>query len=344
VSHPRTGRRELASGANAAMPPRLRALALALATLAGVAVVAFATNAANAATLFSDNFEQPSGNVWQTGGGGSWSVVTEDGSGVFRQSNTAVDTVAWAGSGSGPFTVVTAHVKPNTGSGLVALLSRVANPNNYYYLALWSGRLDIGRRSFGTVSSLASVPFTANTGTWYTLTLNLFFSGSVRGSAAPTAGGSPVSVTATDPGGTNFGGAVGFWTLNASASFDNITLSDDRIVPTTTAPPTGTCAVAVAYTIVTQWTGYFQGNIALRNITPATIPAGWVLTFRFVNGEVISNLFPGATWRQVGPLVTVTGPPWGALVPGGSFSIGLIASAPNGPRPITDVTFNGVRC
>jgi hypothetical protein len=321
-----------------------RPLALALVMLAGAAAVAFTTGPAGAATLFSDDFEQPTGNVWQTGGGGSWAVVSEDGSRVFRQSNTAVDTAAWAGSGAGSFTVVTAKVKPNTGSGIVAVLSRVANPNNFYYVALRSGRLDIGRRSFGTGSSLGSVPFTTTTGTWYTVSLNLFFTGTVRGSVTPVGGGSTVTVTAPDPGGTNFGGAVGFWTLNASASFDTIVLADDRIVPTTTAPPTGGCAVAVTYTIPNQWNGYFQGNIALRNITATTIPAGWVLTFRFTGGEVISNLFPGATWRQVGPQVTVTGPVWGPISSGGTFNLGLIASAPNGPRPITDVTFNGVRC
>jgi hypothetical protein len=323
--------------------PRLRVLALALATLAGAAAVALATKPASAATLFSDNFEQPTGNVWLTGGGGSWAVVSEDGSGVFRQSNTSADTVAWAGSGAGPFTVVTAKVKPNTANGVVALLSRVANPNNYYYVALRSGRLDIGRRSAGTVSSLASVPFVATTGTWYTVSLNLFFTGTVRGSVAPTGGGSTVSVTAPDPGGTNFGGAVGFWTLGASASFDDIVLADDRIVPTTTAPPTGSCAVAVTYTIPNQWNGYIQGNVGLRNITATTIPAGWVLTFRFVNGETITNLFVG-TWRQIGPQVTVTGPVWAPLPSGASFNLGFIATAPNGPRPITDVTFNGVPC
>jgi hypothetical protein len=321
-----------------------RPRALALALLAGATAVAFTSAPASAATLFSDDFEQSTGNVWQTGGGGSWAVVSEDGSRVFRQSNTAVDTAAWAGSGAGPFTVVTARVKPNTGSGIVAVLSRVANPNNFYYVALRSGRLDIGRRSAGTVSSLGSVPFTAATGTWYTVSLNLFFTGTVRGSVTPAAGGATVTVTAPDPGGANFGGAVGFWTVNASASFDTIVLADDRIVPTTTAPPTAGCAVAVTYTVLSQWTGYFQGNIALRNITAATIPAGWVLTFRFTGGEVISNLFPAATWRQVGPQVTVTGPPWGPLVSGGAFNLGLIASAPNGPRPITDVTFNGARC
>jgi pectate lyase len=309
-------------------------------------MVALAVTPASAATLFSDDFEQPSGNVWQTGGGGSWSVVSEDGSRVFRQSNTAVDTVAWAGAGSGPFTVVTATVKPNTGSGIVALLSKVANPNNFYYVALRSGQLVIGRRSLGTTSSLASVAYPVTTGTWYTLTLNLFFTGTIRGSAV-TAGGSTVTVVANDPGGTNFGGAVGFWTLNAAASFDNILLFDDRIVPTTTSrspTPSASCAVAVTFTVPAQWPGYFQGNIALRNITSATIPAGWVLTFRLVNGEIITNMFPGVTWRQVADLITVTGPPWGPIGPGASFNVGFIASAPGGPRGISDVTFNGVRC
>jgi hypothetical protein len=224
----------------------------------------------------------------------------------------------------------------------------VANPNNYYYVGLRSGQLVIGRRSAGTISTLASTPFAATTGTWYKLSLNLFFSGTVRGSVVPAAGGTGANVSATDPGGSNFGGAVGFWTLNASASFDDIVLADDRIVPTSsTPPPTGGCAVQVTYAILSQWQpNYFQAGFTLRNRTTATIPAGWILTWRFTNGETIQNLFNAASWRQIGPTVTVTGPVWAPLPPGGSIANvpGFIGIAPNGPRPVADVTFNGVPC
>jgi hypothetical protein len=308
------------------------------------AAVFVGTPVARANTLFSDDFEQPTGNVWLTGGGGSWSVLSEDGSRVFRQSNASVDTAAWAGSGSGAFTVVTASVKPNTASGTVALLSKVANPNNFYYVGLRAGRLEVGRRSGGTISSLASTPFTANTGTWYRLSLNLFVSGQIQGSVTPAAGGTGASVSAADPGGTGFGTAVGFWTVNASASFDNITLSDDRVTPPTTTPPPP-CPVTITYTVTVQFTGGFVANISLRNNTSTQIPAGWVVTFRFTNGEAVTNMFNVASWHQIGPAVTFTGPVWGPILANASFTApGFTAISTNPPAPIVDKTFNGVPC
>jgi hypothetical protein len=321
-----------------------RGLLLGTAAALVAAAVVVGTTMARASTLFSDDFEQPTGNVWLTGGGGSWSVVSEDGSHVFRQSNTSVDTAAWAGSGSGAFTSVTASVKPNTGSGTVALLSKVANPNNFYYVGLRAGQLEVGRRSFGTTSSLASTPFTANTGTWYQLTLNLFFSGQIRGSVTPVAGGTGASVSAADPGGTGFGTAVGFWTVNASASFDNITLSDDRITPPTTTPAPS-CPVTITYTVTVQFTGGFVANISLRNNTGTQIPAGWVVTFSFTNGERITNMFNVASWHQVGPAVTFTGPVWGPIVANASFTApGFTAVSTVAPAPIVGKTFNGTPC
>jgi hypothetical protein len=269
-------------------------------------------------------------------------VVSEDGSRVFRQANPTVDTAAWAGSGSGPFTVVTARVKPTTSTGTVALLSKVANPNNFYYVALRAGQLEIGRRSFGTVSSLASAPFPANAGTWYTLSLNLFFTGTIRGSVSTPTG--QVTVSAADPGGTNFGGAVGFWTVNATASFDDIVLSDDRVVTSTSRPPSVACPVTVTYTILAQWPGGFQAGVMLRNVSPVLIQPGWVLTFRFVGGEIVTNMFSVSSWRQIGPLVTVTGPPWGGMSPGGTFQFGFLGTTAQPPRGIVDVTFNGIPC
>jgi len=309
------------------------------------AAVVVSTTAARASTLFSDDFEQPTGNVWMTGGGGSWSTISEDGSHVFRQSSASADATAWAASGSGAFTAVTASVKPNTASGTVALLSKVANPNNYYYVGLRAGLLEVGRRSGGTIASLASIPFTANTGTWYRLTLNLFLSGQIQGNVTPVVGGLGASVNAADPGGTGFGTAVGFWTVNASASFDNITLSDDRVTPPTTPAPSGSCPVTITYTVAVAFTGGFVANISLRNNTGTLIPAGWVVTFRFTNGERVTNMFSVASWHQVGPAVTFTGPVWGPVPTSGSFTApGFTAVGANPPLPIVDKTFNGIPC
>jgi hypothetical protein len=60
------------------------ALVAGIGLVAAVAVVAVVAAPAQAVVLFSDDFEQPTRNVWLTGSGGSWSVVTEDGSQVYR--------------------------------------------------------------------------------------------------------------------------------------------------------------------------------------------------------------------------------------------------------------------
>src|SRR6476619_4278664 len=93
-------------------PFRRRALTVAAAGAAVALVtgllVAVASNA-DAATLFSDNFEDGNANGWSKTNG-SWSVVS-DGSYVYRQGSTGADARAIAGAGSGAGTTVSARVK-----------------------------------------------------------------------------------------------------------------------------------------------------------------------------------------------------------------------------------------
>src|SRR5262245_23162256 len=112
---------------------RRRAAALILTAAALVSGVVLTTTPASAAVLFSDDFEQPTANVWQLASGGNWSVVSEDGSKVFKQSNTTGAPNTYAGSGSGPGTVVTARLKPTSTLGtsnLVAVTGRENNPSS----------------------------------------------------------------------------------------------------------------------------------------------------------------------------------------------------------------------
>ena len=201
-----------------------------------VALVVVTALTAQAATLFADDFEDGNANGWSTTGG-NWSVVT-DGSKVYRQSGPSSDARAIAnltGPGSGPFTVLTARVKPtvsSTSNRSAALLTRVTDANTYYYLALRSNVLELGRRLNGTTTILARTTYATTSNAWHTLTINMFFTDRVIGSVSGPSGSA--SVTVLGAPGLEFGTKVGFWTRGASASFDDIRLIDDRVIPTPT--------------------------------------------------------------------------------------------------------------
>ena len=113
--------------------------------------------------------------------------------------------------------------------------------------------------------------------------------------------------------------------------------------PTTTRPPTG-ASCAVRYTVISQWTGNFQGEIVITNNSSATI-TGWTLGFAFPNGQTISQIWGGFR-TQTGPDVTIT-PDWNATIPagGGSVTTGFIGtwnnSVNNEPNAFT---LNGTAC
>jgi hypothetical protein len=325
---------------------RRRAVAVVLlaasGVLAGVGVVAAP---ASAAVLFADNFEQPTRNVWLTGGGGAWSVVGEDGSTVYRQSATTLTPTAWAGSGSGAGTVVTARIKPTSVLGpadLVAVAGRVSDPNNLYYAGVRDGRLELGQVAWGRNRVLATTPFAVGTGSWYTASLSFLTAGSVT-AVIVGPGGASATVSAVDPGGASPGDRVGFYTRTASASFDDLTLSN-TLPPS--SPPTGTCPAAITIRIGVDYGTAFTATLTFRNISSTTIDIPWTITWRFTDGQFVQGLFNG-TWYQVGQVVTVRNTAWFPAVAPGATSgvpIGFTAS-PSGPgHPPVEATFNGLPC
>jgi len=213
---------------------RLTAIAAVLAAaLVAVAAVAVSPSVF-AATLFSDDFQDGNSSGWTTSGG-TWSVVS-DGSLVFRQSGTSADAIARAGSLSWTDYTVTAQVKPtgfSASTRFVALLGRVRSNTSYYYLALQADNtVVLGRRVSGTLTPLASAPFTVSTGTTYALSLTATGSsliGSVSG--GPT-------LTATD--GQLATGQVGFATRFASGWIDNVLVATPGPTPSPTPTPSQT--------------------------------------------------------------------------------------------------------
>jgi hypothetical protein len=323
-----------------------RRLAAVLAT-AGTLVAAslLVSTPAHAAVLFSDDFEQPTVNVWLTGP--SWSVVSEDGSKVFKQSSTINYPYAMAGSGSVDGTSVTARVKPTSPLGptnLVALTGKTSDPNNLYYVAFRGTQLEIGQQAWGHNIPLASTPFAASVGTWYRLTLSFLVPGTVTGSVSAP-GGASATVSAADPGGTRPGEQVGFWMNSASASVDDIVLSDRTVPPPPpTSPPP--CPVALTFQIGVDYVTMFTEYVTFKNLTSTPLSPPWTITWQFDGGQTVQGMFNVYPWSQRGAVVTAHSPTWfPVLAPGAtSITFGLSATGPGKGHPPLNVTFNGAPC
>ncbi|GIH02184.1 hypothetical protein Rhe02_02510 [Rhizocola hellebori] len=318
-----------------------RRLATALIASCGiVAATALSFAPAQAASLFTDDFEQPTRNVWLTGGGGTWSVVTEDGSKVYRQTSTTLTPTAWAGSGSGPGTAVTARVKPATvpsASSLVSLAGKVSDPNNLYYVGFHGARLEIGQQKWGQNVVLASTPFAAGAGVWYTLNLSFLNPGTVTGSVSGP-GGVFATISAADPGGTSPGDRVGFFMKTAGASFDDLVLSNTLPEP---QPPTGPCPVEIVVKVGVNYGNFFTATVNFKNISSVAIVAPWTMRWQFASGQTINSVF-NSGWYQVGPVLTLTSVAWfPAVAPGATsgVTIGFTATTPT-QAPI-NAKFNG---
>ncbi|MEN3307138.1 MAG: pectate lyase [Micromonosporaceae bacterium] len=323
---------------------RLAAVLAAAGTL--VAASLLVSTPAHAAVLFSDDFDQPTVNVWLAGG--SWSVATEDGSRVYKQSSTTNFPYAQAGSGSGTGTSVTARVKPTSPLGptnLVALTGKTSDPNNLYYVAFRGARLEVGQQAWGHNIPLASTPFTANTGTWYTLTLSFLVAGTVTGSVSGP-GGASATVSAADPGGTRPGDQVGFWMNSASASFDNIVLRDQTVPPPPPSTPP-TCPVAITFKVGAEYGTMFTATVTFQNLTSTAIGPPWTITWQFTDGQVLQGMFNAYPWNQRGAVVTAHSPTWFPTVAPGATSnppFGFQATGPGLGHPPVNVTFNGTPC
>ncbi|GAA1363730.1 pectate lyase family protein [Catellatospora chokoriensis] len=180
--------------------------------------------AANAATLLSDDFNDGNANGWTTSGG-SWSVS----SGAYAQSSTGASAKALAGSTSWSTATVSAKVRANTFSNStsrgVGVAARVQSTSNFYALVLTPTAVQLRK---GSTTVLATAPFSAATGTWYTLALSASGSslvGSVNGSQL---------VSVSD--GSYPTGRAGLLANYTAASFDDV-VATDAAGPSPSTPP-----------------------------------------------------------------------------------------------------------
>ncbi|MEV4510465.1 pectate lyase [Dactylosporangium sp. NPDC049525] len=206
---------------------------LAAGVAAFTAAAAITTQVAFAATLFSDTFEDGDTSGWSKSGG-TWSVVT-DGSKALQQSNAGSENARdFAGTSSWTNYTVSARVKPISlsSNGFVGLLARAKSSTTFYRLALLPGNtVQLQAVNSGSVTVLGSVSRTVSTGSWYTLGITVSgtsITGKVDGA---TVGSGTSSVAST--------GRIGVQTGYASASFDDVTVSDAAGPGPTTPGPTG---------------------------------------------------------------------------------------------------------
>jgi pectate lyase len=211
-------------------------------------------HAAQAATLFSTDFS--AGADGWTRSGGSWSVVT-DGSAVFRQSGTGSDARALAGSTSWGNYAVEARVKPTAFNGSArhtGVIARAQSTSSYYYLALTNtGQVQLGRRGSGGHTALASASATVSLDTWYQLRLE------ASGTTLRGFLGGQLVATATDSAYAT--GRVGLATYYASASFDDVVVTDSAgPSPTTTSPTPGVTTSPPSQPLPGQPDGHATGT------------------------------------------------------------------------------------
>ncbi|MEU4691652.1 cellulose-binding protein [Actinoplanes sp. NPDC023714] len=180
-----------------------------------------AVGTAEAATVFSADFESGSTSGWSKSGG-TWSVVS-DGSRVFQQSDTGSERARqFAGSTAWTNYAVQARVKATSfasSAGVVALTARAAGSTKMYRLALTgSNQVRLETMNGSAVTVLGSLSQTISASTFYTLRLNVSgttISGTVNGVAVGSASDATIAA-----------GRIGLLTEHAAGRFDDVVVDD----------------------------------------------------------------------------------------------------------------------
>ncbi|GIH18534.1 DUF1080 domain-containing protein [Rugosimonospora africana] len=205
-----------------------------LAGLTATAVLGLGS-AAQAATLFSDNFESGLSSTWSKSGG-TWALAS-DGSQVLRESSSTSDLAReFNGSTSWTDYSLQASVKSlafGSSDGLVGISARASSSSKFYRLALTSSGQAVLQAYAGSASitTLGSASIGASTGTWYTLRIDVsgttvtgYVNGQQVASATNTLAGS---------------GRIGMQTFHASGEFDNVEVTSSAGgTPSGSASPT----------------------------------------------------------------------------------------------------------
>ncbi|MCK9902773.1 pectate lyase [Frankia sp. Cpl3] len=201
-----------------------------------------ATTAADASTLFADDFEDGDLSGWSRSGG-SWSVVA-DGSKVLRQDKAgSVLARQFAGSTSWTDVTVQARVRPAgfpPGGGLAGVAARASSNTTFVRLALVApGRVELQSVASGRITVVGAATLAVTPGRWYALALTV--SGTT---ARGFVDGQPVA-SGPVPAGR---GRIALMTALAAASFDDVTVTPATGTGTGTPAPTSPAATSPAAT------------------------------------------------------------------------------------------------
>ncbi|TNH30591.1 spore coat protein CotH [Micromonospora orduensis] len=124
------------------------------------------------------------------------------------------------------------------------------------------------------------------------------------------------------------------WMLRRAAWLDStagwggaVTTPPPTTPPPTTPPPAAGCSAT--YTVTSQWTGGFQGEV---RVTAGTSPiGGWTVTWTLANGQSVTQAW-NATVTSQGSTVTARNVAYnGALGAGASTTFGFLGSSTGTP-------------
>jgi hypothetical protein len=261
------------------------------------------------AVVIQKDFESGNDNdLVSVSGTGNWARVTDGASTVLRQSNGANDTRLALNGTNWTNQSVQADVKIHSFSGTdrwVGLSARFTDMNNHYFVTLrQTNTLDLRKKVNGTVTTLATVPFTPSTGTWYRLRLEV-----VGNSLKVFLNGAATPVLQANDSALPRGRVVlSMW--GADASFDNVvaTPNDQTTLLTDNfqdGNASGWTSNAASWSVVNDGNGtgnlvYQQSNSATGDYY-STNGAGW--SDQIVEADMKATAFdPAATedWLGLG--------------------------------------------
>ncbi|MFE6590898.1 cellulase family glycosylhydrolase [Streptomyces sp. NPDC057781] len=102
-------------------------------------------------------------------------------------------------------------------------------------------------------------------------------------------------------------------------------------------------ACSVAYRVVGEWPGGFQGEIAVRNTGTAPI-SPWTLAFAFADGQTITNMWGGTPTQNAGA-VSVAPASYTSTIPaGGTVTLGFTGGKGGINTVPTGFSLNGAAC
>jgi pectate lyase len=264
---------------------------------------------AQAATLFSDTFNDGNAEGWTTDNSkyDDWSVASDNGNYVLYSSSTSEGRIA-AGDPSWMDYSVEARVKVDNfnGSNRAYVNGRYQDGNTYYAASLKGGdTIELRKKVNGSSSTLVSKSYTLATGTWYTVKLEM------AGSSLKMYVNGVLELETVDSSISS--GGIGLVAYKTVAKYDDILVTDangtsdpgtgDPTDPGTTDPDPGTvdeiyeaedAPVKSGAILETQHSGYsgsgyvnFDPNQAGGYVewsVNAANSASYILDFRYANG------------------------------------------------------------